>query len=473
MKKENNIIKNTLIITAVNLIMRSISVSFNAFLTNRIGSAGIGLFQLVMSVYSLAVTFSSAGIRLAATRLTVEINTLRKNDMNKSLALCIAFAGFCGSLIGFLLLIFSDFIGNKWIGNAETALPLKILAFSLPFISMSSALGGYFTAEEKVPQFSLIQMIEQGAKISITFFLLNKTAEYGVKYSVASIVTGMTAAEIFSFMLSMIYKTKSTESTTDKPSVLLSDFIRIAMPDAVGSWARNILLTIEHLLIPKGFEKSGSNSKAALSAYGNIHAMAMPLLLYPSAIISSFSMLLIPDIAKRNELGDKEGIDISASRNLKRTFIFSAFSALLCFIFAPLLSDMIYKTNEAAKYIRILSPLVPIMYLDMVTDGLLKGLDQQIYTMRYNIIDSLLCVILVYFILPEYSVKGYIFILYASEIINFYLSFNRLIKICDIRFSSEPREDNSMFFQLKRYSAFRKEYEYRKYRDRKKRSQVL
>lgn len=473
MKKDNNIIKNTLIMTAVNLIMRSVSVSFNAFLTNRIGSAGIGLFQLIMSVYSLAVTFSSAGIRLATTRLTVEINTLRKNDINKSLALCIAYAGFCGSLIGFLLLIFSDFIGNKWIGNPETALPLKILAFSLPFISMSSALGGYFTAEEKVPQFSFIQMIEQGAKISITIFLLNKTAGCGVKYSVISIVAGMTAAEIISFMLSMIYKAKTGESETTKMSAPLSDFIRIAMPDAVGSWARNILLTIEHLLIPKGFEKSGSNSKAALSAYGSIHAMAMPLLLYPSAIISSFSTLLIPDTAKRNELGDKEGINISASRNLKRTFIFSVASALLCFIFAPLLSDIIYKTNEAAKYIRILSPLVPIMYLDMVTDGLLKGLDQQIYSMRYNIIDSLLCVIMVYFILPVYSVKGYIFILYASEIINFYLSFNRLIKICEIRFSSGLQEGNSMYARLKKCSAFREGYGYQKYRVRRKHSQVL
>ena len=270
----------------------------------------------------------------------------------------------------------------------------------------------------------------------------------------------MAAAEIISFMLSMVFKSNIIKSENDKPSILLSDFIRIAIPDAIGSWARNILLTIEHLLIPKGFEKSGSNGKAALSAYGSIHAMAMPLLLYPSAIISSFSTLLIPDIAKRNELGDKEGINISSSRNLKRTFIFSALSALVCFAFAPLLSDMIYKTNEAAKYIRILSPLVPIMYLDMVTDGLLKGLDQQIYSMRYNIIDSLLCVIMVYFLLPKYSVKGYIFILYVSEIINFYLSFNRLIKICDIRFFSELQEDNSMYARLKKHSAFRKEYGY-------------
>ncbi len=473
MKKESNIVKHTIIMTTVNLIMRSVSVSFNAYLTNKIGSAGIGIFQLVMSVYSLAVTFSSAGIRLASTRITAQINASGKYDTNKSLGLCLSYAGFTGSLIGFILLVFSDFIGEHWINNIETAFPLKILAFSLPFVSVSSSLGGYFTATDKTPQFSFIQMLEQGFKAAVTVFLLNKTAPLGIKYSVASIVAGMTAAEIFSFSLSMIYKRITKEQKTDLPVVPLSKFLRITLPDAAGSCARSLFLTLEHLMIPKGFQKSGANSKSALSAYGCIHAMALPLLLYPCAIITSFATLLIPDIAERYEIGDKQGIDHCASRTIKRTAFYSVVCAAFCYIFAPTLSDVVYKSSEAVKYIRILSPLVPIMYLDTVTDGLLKGLDKQIYSMRYNIIDSLLCVILVYFILPKYSVKGYIFILYASEMINFFLSFNRLISVCDIKVFAGRSKDNSMFSLSKKHSISRKEYEYQKYQDRKKRSQVL
>ncbi len=473
MKNDNNIVKHTLIMTAVNLIMRSVSVSFNAYLTNKIGSAGIGIFQLVMSVYSLAVTFSSAGIRLASTRITAQINASGKYDTNKSLGLCLSYAGFTGSLIGFILLIFSDFIGEHWINNIETAFPLKILAFSLPFVSVSSSLGGYFTATDKTPQFSSIQMLEQGFKAAVTVYLLNKTATMGIKYSVASIVAGMTAAEIFSFSLAMVYQKITKEPKTDLPVVPLSNFLRITLPDAAGSCARSLFLTLEHLMIPKGFRKSGADSQTALSAYGCIHAMALPLLLYPCAIITSFATLLIPDIAKRYEIGDKQGIDICASRTIKRTAFYSVICASFCYIFAPTLSNIVYKSNEAVKYIRILSPLVPIMYLDTVTDGLLKGLDKQIYSMRYNIIDSLLCVILVYFILPKYSVKGYIFILYASEMINFFLSFNRLISVCDIRVFAGHSKDNSMFSRLKKCSASRKEYGYQQYPDRKKRSQVL
>lgn len=473
--KKSNLLLHTAIMTAVNLIMRSIGVSFNAYLTNKIGISGIGLFQLVMTVYSLAVTFSCAGIRLATTRISVETNTLKKNDISKSLTLCITYAGICGSIIGFILYAFSDVISIHWIDSQQTSFPLKILSLSLPFVAMSSSLGGYFTAIECILHYSCVQLIEQGFKIAVVVFLINKWDTYNPLNSCISIVTGMTASEIISFLLSMILRKFKSFGKTDKSPINITEILRIAVPDAVGACARSVLLTIEHLLIPKGLQKSGVNSTAALSAYGSIHGMAMPILLYPSAVLSSLSSLLIPNLAKFHELGDENGINRCVSRNLRRTFIFSVICSLFFFLFSSPLSVFFYKSKEAAKYIKILSPLVPIMYTDMVTDGMLKGLDQQVYSMRYNIFDSALCVGLVWLLLPKYAVKGYIFILYISEIINFALSINRLKKICriDIRYFQAHGAKTSTFFRLKKCSVFPSEYGYQTYRGRKKRSRVL
>lgn len=470
MQKNSSLLKNTLIMTAVNLIMKSAGVGFNSFLTQNIGSEGMGLFQLVMSVYSLAVTFSCAGIRLASTRITVEIRSLRKNDIRKTVALCITYAGICGCLIGFILITSADFISINLIGNSATALPLRILAPSLPFIAMSSALGGYFTATGQITQFSIIQMTEQAFKIISTVFLVRRFSPYN--QSVTAIFLGMTASEAFSFMLSFILEKITAESKTELPSAKIISMLRIALPDATGTIIRNILLTAEHLMIPKGFEKSGVNSKSSLEAYGNIHAMALPIILYPSAILSSLSSLLIPDLAEKREKGNPKAVDDSVNKSLKLSAIFSIFISAIMFLFAPKLSLGIYKTKEAAKYIRILSPLIPVMYLDMITDGMLKGLDQQLYSMRYNVIDSSICVALVYFILPKYAVKGYISIIYISEIINFYLSFGRLCKICEIRFFRAPSKDISRLFRLKKCSIFQTKCEYQTYRGQKKHSQA-
>lgn len=458
--------------TAVSLVMRSAGVSFNAYLTAKTGSAGIGLFQLVMSVYSLAVTFSGAGIRLAGMRMTVEINSSGRNDMRKSLGMCITYAGICGSVFGFILYFSSGFIGNNLISDPRTALPLRILSLSLPFTAMSSALGGYFTACGRITQYSAVQLLEQGFKIAAVIFLINRISYPDTAYSCVAIVAGMTASEIFSFLLASMLKRHSLPPKSTKLPINLSRILRVAIPDAAGTCARSILLTAEHLLIPEGFKKSGENSDMALSAYGRIHAMAMPLLLYPSAILTSLSALLIPELAKKNEAGDIDGIKRTVVKQLKNTLAFSLLCAAFFAVFAPALSRLVYKSDEAVFYMRILSPLVPVMYLDTVTDGMLKGLDQQIYSMRYNIIDSAFCVVAVLLALPKYAVKGYIMILYASEIINFYLSIGRLLKICGLREFQEPSKGIATFSRLKKCLISPTECGYQKYRGRAKRSQA-
>lgn len=456
MKNNHNMMKNTVIMTVSNLLMRSIAVSFNAYLTSKIGSAGIGLFQLIITVYSLAVTLSCAGIKLASTRVTVEIETNRLYDLKKSVRTFDLYALFCGSLICVLVTSFSDLIGARWIFDMRSAAPLRMLALSLPFVAMSASLSGFFTAKGIIVRYTFIQLIEQVIKIIAAVIALNRIEVTDVKSACLAIAVATTASEAVSFTLSFLLKTISIKESTKEKAINLRRLLRIAIPDATGTSARSILLTIEHLLIPKGFEKSGAGAKDALSAYGNIHAMALPILLYPSAILTSYSALIIPELAKMNEMNDRESISTCVEKNLKRTLVFSLFCSAVMSVFAPLISDLIYKTNEAVQYIRILAPLVPIMYMDTVTDGMLKGLDQQIYSMRYNIIDSALCVAMVWFLLPRCSVKGYIFILYASELINFYLSFGRLIKVCDIRIFkgikafSVPQEDISTFSRTRK-----------------------
>ena len=465
MKKPSQLLRNTIIMTTVNLIMRSVSVGFNAYLTSRIGSQGIGLFQLVMTVYSLAVTFSCAGMRLASMRMTVESASERSTDR---FMLC---AMGCGCTVGVILYTFADIISLKRLENACTAPMLRILAFALPFTAMSSVLGGYFTAKGMILPYSCIQLIEQGIK-TLSAMLLIKGA-HTPQSACTAVITAMVASEALSFLLSFSLKKIVVKKGAADKSVRLKSFFRIALPDAAGTCVRSILLTVEHLLIPKGFERSGEGSSAALAAYGNIHGMALPLLLYPSAVLSSLSALLIPELARRREACDKSGISRCVERNLRRTLIFACACAGVFALGAPAVSNAVYHSDEAVLYIRILSPLVPIMYTDMVTDGMLKGLDQQVHSMNYNMIDSALCVILVAALLPKYSVKGYIFILYFSEILNFYLSLRRLLTVCEIRVFRGSLQGNPKSLLPKKCLASPRENGSRSYQVLSKRSRGL
>ena len=72
MSRGRKVLFNTALLTLTSLLMRSVGMMFQVWLSNKIGPAGIGLFQLIMSVSALAATFSISGIRFATTRLVSE-----------------------------------------------------------------------------------------------------------------------------------------------------------------------------------------------------------------------------------------------------------------------------------------------------------------------------------------------------------------------------------------------------------------
>ncbi|MCL2300451.1 MAG: polysaccharide biosynthesis C-terminal domain-containing protein, partial [Firmicutes bacterium] len=205
--------------------------------------------------------------------------------------------------------------------------------------------------------------------------------------------------------------------------------LHIAGPEAAGACARSVLLTTEHLLIPRGFEAAGRSKEEAMRIYGVIHAMALPVLLYPSAVLSSLSSLLVPEISELRVQKKTDQINSAVHTILKLSLIYGVFAGGMFFAFAGPLSQRIYGSTDAARYLQILAPLVPIMYLDMSVDGMLKGLDEQKASMLYNIIDSGICVVLVYILLPKMAIKGYVIVLFVSEIYNFFFSIRRLIKV--------------------------------------------
>lgn len=438
MKSTKKLLLNTAVLTGMNFLMRTVSVAFNVYLTNRIGAAGIGLFQLIMTVYALSVTLGCAGIRLASTRLVAEDKGLGQGRSRVIMRRCLLFGFATGLAASCLLYGGAELAAGYWLHDLRAVRPLRILSLSLTPVALSASLSGYFTAVGKVPRFAAVNLLEQGVKIAVVVTALSRLQKQSLEGAVACIVFGMTAAEFVSLALGFClfrFTLRGDKGMVHagERSAAFAQLLRIALPDVIGSSLRSVLLTVEHLLIPVGFQKSGSSAQASLASYGTIHGMALPLLLYPSAILTSLSGLLVPELAQLRTQKHTQRIASVTTRVVRMALWFSLGTAGIIYAFAGQLSAAVYGDDGCAVYLRILAPLLPVMYLDMTVDGILKGLDQQLQSMRYNIYDSALCVVLVCVLLPRFGVRGYIWVLFAGEICNFYLSIRRLMQISQLR----------------------------------------
>ncbi len=414
--------------------MRTVAVVFQVWLSSRIGAAGIGLFQLVMSVSMLASTFAISGIRFSVTRLAAEELARGRPDWAAAaVRRCLVYAAVFGTAAFILLAAGAEYIGTVWIGDSRTVLSLRILAISLPFLAMSAVFGGYFTACSRVIKSALVQILEQFIRIFVIFVMLSRAPDMGAEHACASIVAGGVAGECSSFVfLAAVYaldKRKHLKEPSGRHPGLNSRMLSISIPLALSAYARTALSTLEHLLVPRGFKKAGLSAEKALSDYGVIQGMVFPVITFPSVFFSALAELLVPELTHAQATGNSDFISSAAGRLLYLCYIFSAGAAAILFCFSGYLGMGIYSSPEAGAYIRLLAPIIIIMYLDTVTDGILKGLGQQLHSMAYNIMDAVLSVVMVYTLLPLFAVKAYIFILYFTECFNFFLSLRRMLKV--------------------------------------------
>lgn len=425
---------NTALLTGSSLILRTIGLAFQVWLVGRIGSSGIGLFQLVMSVGMLASTFAVSGIRFATTRLVSEETGLGRGEagVHRAVRRCLAYSIFFGLASAAVLYAFAEPIGFLWIGDARTVLGLRLYALSLPFIALTSVIAGYFTATGKVYKNAANQISEQLVRITLTAVFLKLTPGGDIERSCAAVIAAGTIAEVFSFILAVtlyVYDRRRSGKSGETPPRVTSRMLGIALPLAFSAYARTSLSTLEHLLVPRGLKASGLTADAALSGYGVIQGMVFPIIFFPTCILMALAELLVPDLTEAQVLGQTGYISRLTDSLLDKCLMFAIGIAGIMAVFAESLGMAVYGSPEAGQYIRVFALLIPVMYLDMVTDGMLKGLGQQLYCMGVNIIDAALSVALVWWLLPRYALDGYIVIIFFTECFNFALSSRRLYKL--------------------------------------------
>ena len=196
---------NAGILTATSLSLGAVGVFYNAWLTRNLGSEGTGLFSLMMAVYRFMITFACSGSGLAATRLVAEENARKDGKgASKAMSLTLIYSLVFGLLAGVLLFFISDFSAEVLVGDKRAAAPFRVLAFSLPFVGVSAALGGYFTAVTRVVSSSAAQIFEQLSQMAFTMFVFALLKPEDLGFACVLVAAGSTVSEAVAFILHWI-----------------------------------------------------------------------------------------------------------------------------------------------------------------------------------------------------------------------------------------------------------------------------
>lgn len=435
MKQARQIFRDALLLTAAAFLMRTAGVIFGVAVSRRAGAEAMGLFSLISGVYGFALTIATSGIGLGVTRVVTEtVSRGNPSRVGAILKRAIVFAVSCGCFAALLLSAGAQPIGLDLLGDERTVRPLCLFAVTLPLISVSSVCSGYFVAVRRARRNAAVQVFEQAVKISLTLVMLSFLSPADTEEICVLLILGGAFAEILSFFLELLLfltdRRRATRGILPEPAPEeRRELLKITVPVALTTYMRTGLTTLSHVLVPRGLRACGMPHAQALAAYGLVHSMALPIILYPSALIYSFGGLVIPAMADGMVENSPRHIRYMISRVLSLSLLFSIGIAGVLVCFSSPLGSLLYPGTDVARYLRILAPLIPIMYVDAAVDSMLKGMGEQLTSMRINVADALISVLLVWVLVPRFGIAGYLFSIYFSECFNTVLSVTRLLVV--------------------------------------------
>ena len=432
MMRRKSLLGGALMLTGVNLLLRFGSTGFQVWLSGRIGAAGIGLLQLVLSVNMLALTLGAAGGRTAAMYLTAEaLGRGRKADADRLLSGCFVYSILCSGAVSAVAFAAAPGLARGWIGSMDALPALRTWAAFLPVICLTGVMTGYFTAANRIGTLAAVEVAEQIFSIGVTVLTLRFVETGDRAGSCRAVVLGSCLGAVLTLAcLMVLYGRQAGEGESRVP--VLRPLLRCALPLAVADDLKAGISATENLMVPRRlglFAGAGD----PLAAFGRVSGMVFPVMMLPAAILSSLAEVLIPELARCNAVGSRNRVRYLVRRNLRVGLIYGSVCGGLLYLLAEPLCARLYPGEEVAGLLRRFALLVPMLYCDLLADAMTKGLGQQAAVARYSVISNVLDVAMMYFLLPRFGIDGYFFSFTLTHALNFALSLRKALTIGGVR----------------------------------------
>ena len=430
--------KGALIVLLASIITRILGFLFRVFLANNLGAQGMGVYQLIMSLYMLVVTFATSGVSFAVSRIVSENMAIKNKKSTKAiLKTSVLWALFLGVVVCLTLLIFNKEIAKTILRDERTTNSIFYLAPSIPFMAVSACIKGYFFAKRKPLFPSTASIVEQSIKIVFIFFLLKNIQSSNINNSCAIIAIGMTLSETISCIIMTILYFKTNK--TNEQNILINNknnkgifknVLKNSIPIQTNNSFNAALKLVESILIIESLKIfTNGNSAIATSTYGIIKGMVLPLIMFPTSFLQSIITVLIPELSGATASGNKRAIKKACEKSLQLTIIMGVFVSAMFICFPNKIAALFYKNTEVAQMLKSLSLLCPILYVQLICMGILNAIGEQIASMKYNILEGILRIILIVLFVPKGGINAFLVIMFITSSFSLFLYSFRLVKV--------------------------------------------
>lgn len=421
MNLKNSLVSGTIILTLAGILSRVIGFFYRIFLSQYFGEEAMGIYQLINPLLMLTYALCISGIQSAISKQIAAKSS--KKVLYIGMALSFILSSFCAILLSKN----ADFIADRIFFEKRLVPLIKILAVSLPLSSIHSCINGYFYGKKQAKYPAILQLIEQLARVLSVVLIFKLNDARGIETPLHITIVGVLVGEIFSSLFSICFyqieKKKKTYEKSATTSSILLEILRYSIPLTTTRIIVGVLQSIENIYIPQNLLLAGYSTEEALSLFGVLSGMALPFILFPTAITNSLSSMLLPAVSEEHSQNSQTHL----KHMLKKSLTFCIGLGFICFVlfflFGKFFGTLLFHSSLAGTFIMSLSFICPFMYTNTSLGAIINGLGKTGFTFLINIVSTMIRLFFVFFLIKDYGILAYLWGILLSQLLTFLSSF--------------------------------------------------
>lgn len=417
-------LQGTLILTCAGLLTRFMGFFYRIFLSHAIGAQGLGVYQLAMPLQGLVMALAAAGMQAAISRFCASRMALgQQKEARDHFLLGTGTTVFFTAILSFVIYKNSAFFASQLLKEPRTLPLIRILCFSFPLTALHSCVNSYYYSQKQTALPSGIQLLEQAARIGGSYVIYLVFLSEGREITSVIAAGGALFSEIIASLFSLIAVSADLRKhhycleKISHPAGILKNMVKMAVPHSMNRLLITLLHSMEVVLIPQRLLLSGLDREESLAIYGVFTGMALPLILFPSTITNSASLMLMPSVAELQALGYKKRIDHVINRTCVCCFLLGVGCSLCFFLFGMPMGILLFGSATAGTYIKALAFFCPFFYMNTALTSILNGLGKPNTCLMHNVIGASLRIGFVLFAIPALGIRGYFYGMLLSELL--------------------------------------------------------
>lgn len=424
-EKKQSFMKGAAILSASTLLVKILGLLFSIPLANVIEPAAMSYFYTAYDIFAIFLMLSTAGLPVAVSRMVGTAYAKgRKKEADRVFSVAVWLFLAIG-LVGTLIMIFFPQPIADFYENPRASYTIVALAPTLFFLSVMSAMRGYFQGRSNMVPTAVSQSIEAVTKVIIgvglAVYILRQYDSH--MWAAVGAITGVSISAFLGMVYLIIYKLR--QKRRDREALLLDDtepaprkellirLVRFAIPITLGSCFLSILDSVDSAVIMGRLQNAAGFTEDAAATMRALLGHARKFFDLPGAFVIPIANSLLPALSGAIASKDSRSIDNISSVSMRVTLLISIPSSVGMAIFAEpicglLLAGRPETAASTAPLLSMLSTAIAFSATLYTGNAILQSFGRPVMPVINMAVGGILKIVLSYVLagIPEINAMG-------------------------------------------------------------------